>query len=226
MNMAPKLKKSSYGPTAQIHFSYLSRQADGMVTEQILRSIFASYGEIVDIAIKKSSFDVHTKKQSGYGFIHFPLTIDGIKNAIRITMDVNQIYVNKVLYNCTITHNFRSIVDENKVTLQRYLSNVELSIVYLREIQFNTTPSQTSARNSSFLMEQERDRELLRHTNEKKWSNFPGSSSILDQPRNHTHNIYSGRSEPNLFTTYSPPSSSFFEPFPQSQCQFENSWKW
>jgi hypothetical protein len=43
--------------TAQIHVSFISKQIDELISEATLRSLFGLYGEVVDVAIKKSQFD-------------------------------------------------------------------------------------------------------------------------------------------------------------------------
>ncbi|RYG94268.1 hypothetical protein EON65_57780 [archaeon] len=43
--------------TAQIHVSFISKQIDMLISEATLRSLFGAYGEVVDVALKKSQFD-------------------------------------------------------------------------------------------------------------------------------------------------------------------------
>lgn len=56
--------------TAQIHVSFISKQVDALITEETLRSLFSNYGQVVDVAIKKSKFD-HVRVSSNCQNSHF-----------------------------------------------------------------------------------------------------------------------------------------------------------
>ena len=43
--------------TAQVHVSFISKQVDILISEATLRALFGMYGEVVDVALKKSQFD-------------------------------------------------------------------------------------------------------------------------------------------------------------------------
>jgi hypothetical protein len=43
--------------TAQVHVSFISKQIDYLISEATLRSLFSRFGEVVDVALKKSQFD-------------------------------------------------------------------------------------------------------------------------------------------------------------------------
>ena len=43
--------------TAQIHVSFISKQVDQLISEATIRSLFSNYGEVLDVALKKSQFD-------------------------------------------------------------------------------------------------------------------------------------------------------------------------
>lgn len=43
--------------TAQIHVSFISKQVNFLVSESTLRGLFGTFGEIVDVALKKTQFD-------------------------------------------------------------------------------------------------------------------------------------------------------------------------
>jgi hypothetical protein len=135
MNVGPKIKMDAPEPTAQVHFSYLSKQVmdffflnwfnvliflylflqlNILINEASIRKVFLRFGEIKDITIKKSAFDDFQLQQSGYGFVHFPLTIAGIRAALQATRDVRQVFVDDVLYDCALTHNLRSLVEQHR----------------------------------------------------------------------------------------------------------------
>jgi hypothetical protein len=122
--------KSKEGPsrtdTAQIHVSFISKQTEALITEETLRSLFGRYGQVVDVSIKKSKFDQNMKVQNGYGFIHYPLTCDGIQSAITATRDVHQITVDRVVYDCTLSHLLESYLTPDQIAFA-YSSNVPTS---------------------------------------------------------------------------------------------------
>ena len=43
--------------TAQVHVSFISKQVDVLISEATLRALFGMYGEVIDVALKKSQFD-------------------------------------------------------------------------------------------------------------------------------------------------------------------------
>lgn len=43
--------------TAQVHFSYLSKQLEFIITEAFLWDVFSSFGEVMEISLKKCSCD-------------------------------------------------------------------------------------------------------------------------------------------------------------------------
>jgi hypothetical protein len=43
--------------TAQVHVSFISKQIDVLISEATLRALFGLYGEVLDVALKKSQFD-------------------------------------------------------------------------------------------------------------------------------------------------------------------------
>lgn len=42
----------------QLHVSFISRQVNMLITEKVLREVFAAYGEIADVVVKKHSSTV------------------------------------------------------------------------------------------------------------------------------------------------------------------------
>jgi hypothetical protein len=79
-------------------------QISAIITEESLRQLFAQFGEVVDAVICKSSIDQRTKRQSGYGFIHFPGTPTGIKASFRAAQTLMDIMIDDVNYKCKISH--------------------------------------------------------------------------------------------------------------------------
>ena len=73
------------------------------MTEATIRSIFESFGPIQDIRLKKAQF-TQRGCQHGYGFVHYPLTPDGIGSAIQATSVICQLHLDDVVYDCSMTH--------------------------------------------------------------------------------------------------------------------------
>jgi RNA recognition motif-containing protein len=115
--------------TAEIHFSFVSKQSTYLVTEATLRAIFSRFGEIQDISIKKTLFN-QKGEQTGYGFIHYPLTETGLSAAINASKVISQLFVDNVLYDCCLTH-----------SLQEFLKS--------RNIPFPVSHSSSSSSNNS-----------------------------------------------------------------------------
>jgi RNA recognition motif-containing protein len=115
--------------TAEIHFSFVSKQSTYLVTEATLRGIFSRFGEIQDISIKKTLFN-QKGEQTGYGFIHYPLTEQGLSAAINASKVISQLFVDNVLYDCCLTH-----------SLQEFLKS--------RNIPFPVSHSSSSSSNNS-----------------------------------------------------------------------------
>jgi hypothetical protein len=94
--------------SAQLHFSFISRQSSVVVSEATIRSVFEQFGAIKDVYMKKSVFD-HAE-QNGYGFIHFSPDMVGIRAALRAAGTIHQVMINHVLYDCCVTHSLQSLV--------------------------------------------------------------------------------------------------------------------
>jgi hypothetical protein len=103
-----KPKKQSIGKfhpieSAEIHFSFVSKQRHFAVTEATLRAIFQEFGPVQDISLKKTELN-HRGEQTGYGFIHYPLTPEGVGAAVQAANVICQLFVDHVLYDCCLTH--------------------------------------------------------------------------------------------------------------------------
>jgi hypothetical protein len=71
-----------------------------------IRSLFAQYGNIADVALKKIEFDQTHKVQNGYGFVHYALDVDGINSALTATKTLHKKNVDGVVYDCKISYIF------------------------------------------------------------------------------------------------------------------------
>lgn len=55
----------------QVHVSFVTRELKQVINEEVLDSIFSSFGEVADITIKRYVHDTTGQVQSGYGFVFF-----------------------------------------------------------------------------------------------------------------------------------------------------------
>jgi hypothetical protein len=88
---------------AQLHFSFISKQSNFIVTEATVRNLFQQFGDVDDIYMKKSEIDKRGE-QTGYGFILFTMNAAGLKSALHASNVVKQIMVDQVLFDCCLTH--------------------------------------------------------------------------------------------------------------------------
>eukprot|EP01039_Chlorochromonas_danica_P000455 gene455-492_t len=102
--LSPDLCAPKRGETAQIHVSFISKQIDMLISEATLRSLFGIYGEVVDVALKKSQFDKNLRVQNGYGFVHYAFTPDGVRSALTAVQCLHQVTIDRVTYDCSISH--------------------------------------------------------------------------------------------------------------------------
>ncbi|RYY84059.1 hypothetical protein EON63_09995, partial [archaeon] len=75
-----------------------------IINEETLRFLFNRFGDIQDVIITKHTVDEHGHKQSGYGFLHFPLTSEGIYSAVQMTEQVADMMIDDVNYKCKLSH--------------------------------------------------------------------------------------------------------------------------
>lgn len=53
--------------------------------------------------------------QNGYGFIHYPLTCEGIQAAVNATREVHQVTMDRVTYDCTLSHLLESYLTPEQI---------------------------------------------------------------------------------------------------------------
>eukprot|EP01040_Poterioochromonas_malhamensis_P005753 gene5753-6187_t len=90
--------------TASVHVTFISNQTSSLINEESLRNLFSQFGEVVDAVICKSHVDQRTNRQSGYGFIHFPGTPEGLNASFRAAQALMDIMIDDVNYKCKISH--------------------------------------------------------------------------------------------------------------------------
>jgi hypothetical protein len=107
--------------TAQLHFSFISKQHVHLVTEATIRDVFAHFGHVQDVSIKKTSIDQKNGEQTGYGFLHYPLTEEGIEAAVKAAKIVRQVHINHVLYDCRLTWSLEEIIHRRTLGLPQQM---------------------------------------------------------------------------------------------------------
>eukprot|EP01039_Chlorochromonas_danica_P005388 gene5388-5926_t len=96
--------------TAQVHFSYLSKQLEFIITEAFLWDVFSSFGEVMEISLKKSSCDEDMCIQNGYGFTHYPLNDQGIASALKAVSALHQVTIHSVTYDCSVSNQLKQLI--------------------------------------------------------------------------------------------------------------------
>eukprot|EP01031_Cornospumella_fuschlensis_P024800 gene24800-29965_t len=129
-SLSEELLAPKKAETAQIHVSFISKQIDMLISETTLRSLFGVYGEVVDVALKKSQFDKTLRVQNGYGFVHFPFTPDGIRSALTAVQCLHQVTIDRVTYDCSISHALQQFLQlsENNSLIPQGFSHPELLV--------------------------------------------------------------------------------------------------
>lgn len=105
--------------SAQIHFSFISKQTQRVVTEAIIREVFSHFGEVKDVTIKKTTTLPRTGQQTGYGFLDYPLTDEGIQSALQASRIVKQVHIYDILYDCCLTWDLEEIIARRKKQQQQ-----------------------------------------------------------------------------------------------------------
>mmetsp|Transcript_7787 Transcript_7787/g.8518 ORF Transcript_7787/g.8518 Transcript_7787/m.8518 type:complete len:434 (-) Transcript_7787:293-1594(-) len=109
---AADLKKTRQ--TAQIHVMFVTREMNRRVSELDLGSVFGRYGNLVDIAIKKNAINADLRVQSGYAFIHYQLTEEGVQSAVMAVEQTNNASIDGIAYQCKITHSLQAHIFAKK----------------------------------------------------------------------------------------------------------------
>lgn len=94
--------------SAQVHVSFRSSQK--LVTEDFLRDIFQRFGDVVEVAIKRSNFQPGNKSFAGFGFVHFPLSPEGVNSAVEACRRLNQVQIDFVIISCTMSHGLQEFL--------------------------------------------------------------------------------------------------------------------
>lgn len=97
------LERGLHIETAQVHFSYVTSRT-APLKEDIFRNVFQHFGTVLDVAIKKSQYQQDKGVQTGYGFIHYPLTEEGVTSAMEAVKSLHELVLDSVKYSCRVSH--------------------------------------------------------------------------------------------------------------------------
>ena len=78
----------------------LVSQDNNLVTEEKLRAIFETYGEISDVIVKRHTMTQDPPKQNGYGFVYFVVK----ESAERAVEHLNNQTVDNIRFECELSH--------------------------------------------------------------------------------------------------------------------------
>lgn len=125
----------------QVHVSFISKQTKNKVNEEILRSIFLRFGNIVDVTIKKHAIAYKQSKQSGYGFVYF----NDPGSAFLAMNTLKHKTINEITFDCSISHKSEHLVENYiKNNPSKILNNDFSKLTYSE-----TTPFQAPDLSSS-----------------------------------------------------------------------------
>lgn len=96
--------------TSAVHVSFISYQTSRLVTEESLRALYSKYGRVLDVSIKKSMIDRDISRQSGYGFVHYELTKEGVVSAVAAAKELTDTTIDDVNYKSSISHNLKKFI--------------------------------------------------------------------------------------------------------------------
>jgi cold-inducible RNA-binding protein len=92
--------------TSEIHVSFKQCESRGFINEEILRALFSEYGDVTDVAIKKIKElqEMGGTRYSGYAFVHYPSTEEGITASLKAVRGVQDLDIDGVNYRCFLSH--------------------------------------------------------------------------------------------------------------------------
>eukprot|EP00599_Poterioochromonas_sp_BG-1_P007941 CAMPEP_0173150624 /NCGR_PEP_ID=MMETSP1105-20130129/11077_1 /TAXON_ID=2985 /ORGANISM="Ochromonas sp., Strain BG-1" /LENGTH=381 /DNA_ID=CAMNT_0014065807 /DNA_START=91 /DNA_END=1236 /DNA_ORIENTATION=+ len=99
--------------TAQLYVTFASSNLYIPISELSLRELFSQFGKVTDVTIKQIEVNQEVGIQSGYGFVHFQLNEEGIRSAMLATEQVHNSMIQRVRYQCRLSHG-----------LKKYLANL------------------------------------------------------------------------------------------------------
>jgi len=83
-----------------------------VVTEMTLMEVFQRFGEIVDVSIRSSHFDMASGIQTGFAFVHFSEDVIGVASSLRILHKHAVFMSDGLSFLCEPSKNFLSLLKE------------------------------------------------------------------------------------------------------------------
>ncbi|RYH00183.1 RNA-binding protein, partial [archaeon] len=117
-----------------LYVRYSTHKYRHSLTEQNLSQVFNRFGTVEEVRIKESSMDEYTGRQSGYCFIHYPASPEGVQSAFQAVSCMNNAVVDGILFNVEFSKNLLKQIAKNTA------NNAPISFGYF---QRNPPPAQT-----------------------------------------------------------------------------------
>lgn len=84
----------------QVHISFSTNRLDCFVTEEFLDALFAKYGEIADITVKKHLRTVDPPSQSGYAFVYY---FEG-NAGVTAVQEMKRVIIDGIRLECSLSY--------------------------------------------------------------------------------------------------------------------------
>lgn len=85
---------------AQVHFSFITHQADLPIGEEALDHIFSSLGAVADVAIKQHTITASPPRQTAYGFVYF-YEADAAQRAM---LEMKHVSIDGIVFDCNFVN--------------------------------------------------------------------------------------------------------------------------
>eukprot|EP01035_Chromulina_nebulosa_P016901 gene16901-22390_t len=108
-----------------VYVRFKTVKSGKIVNEEVLNSIFSTFGKISDCSVKSSTFHKLTGLQSGYAFVHFANSEDGIKSAMACVNSMKYVQTNGIIFQVEPSKNQLSLINKkynNDNNIAQYVS--------------------------------------------------------------------------------------------------------
>eukprot|EP01031_Cornospumella_fuschlensis_P040659 gene40659-49573_t len=96
-----------------LYVRYSTHKYRHSLTEQNLSQVFNRFGTVEEVRIKESSMDEYTGRQSGYCFIHYSASPEGVQSAFQAVSCMNNAVVAGILFNVEFSKNLLKQIAKN-----------------------------------------------------------------------------------------------------------------
>lgn len=104
--------------------------AQKVVTEDTIKKIFSTFGEVKDVVIKKLVVNQKANTLTGYGFIHYPLSSNGITAAKMAAWKMKENTVDNIIFRCSISHGLQQLIQQESTISPRSANLIESRQAY------------------------------------------------------------------------------------------------